>query len=91
MKRSIIFLAAVGILLLISSSILAVKEINSSARRDQSTLTKAICTPENYCEDYQITCEEKKVTKLTPTGAAVQFSENWQDPRTNEEKEINCD
>lgn len=47
--------------------------------------TKAICTENNYCEDNIIKCKNKKVIEISPiTGAAVQFSDDWKDPRDSE-------
>lgn len=44
--------------------------------------TKALCNSTNYCQDYKVTCQDSKVINLYPiTGAAVQFSDEWQDPR----------
>ena len=52
--------------------------------------TKAICDENNYCEDYEIFCKDKKVVKMSPTGAAVQYSSNWQDPRDEEIRSGSC-
>jgi len=52
--------------------------------------TKAICSDENFCRDYVISCLDEKVLKINPTGAAVQFTKSWQDPRTKEEIEKIC-
>ena len=53
------------------------------------SFTKAICNPTNFCEDYMIYCNNESVLNLEATGYAIQFSENWQDPR--DEKIINAD
>ena len=52
--------------------------------------TKAVCNENNYCEDYEIICEENKMLKLTPTGFAVQFSKDWKDQRNKEDIEKIC-
>ena len=53
--------------------------------------TKAICTESNYCQDYHIFCREEKVISMIQiTGAAVQFSENWEDPRDIEIRNKFC-
>ena len=55
------------------------------------SFTKAICTEENYCQDYEIMCKGKKtVSMILITGAAVQFSENWEDPRNEEMRNKFC-
>lgn len=47
--------------------------------------TKAICNKTNYCQDYEIVCNGEKVSSIIPvTGAAVQNSANWKDPRDKE-------
>jgi len=56
-----------------------------------SSYTKAICTNENFCQDYQFFCRNSEVIAKTPiTGAAVQFSSTWQDPRSSEIKNKFC-
>ncbi len=47
--------------------------------------TKAICNEDNYCQDYIITCENGELVNQNPiTGAAVQQSSDWEDPRKDE-------
>ena len=56
-----------------------------------SSQTKAICTAENFCQDYEIFCKNQEVIGMSPiTGAAVQFSENWKDPRSPELRNNFC-
>lgn len=52
--------------------------------------TKAICNSENFCQDYEIFCENKNFINMKFTGAAVQFPENWQDPRDEETRNEVC-
>ena len=53
--------------------------------------TKAVCTSANYCRDYEIRCSNKDVISMSPiTGAAVQFSSDWKDPRDKEDIEKLC-
>ena len=53
--------------------------------------TKAICTENNFCQDYTISCIEDNLISKTPiTGAVVQFSEDWQDPRPDEMRNKFC-
>ncbi len=53
--------------------------------------TKAICTEDNFCQDYEIFCENQDIMGMSPiTGAAVQFSENWEDPRSVEMRKKLC-
>ena len=55
------------------------------------SLTKAICNSENFCQDYEIFCEKEEVIKMSPiTGAAIQFSETWQDQRDEEMRSKFC-
>lgn len=56
---------------------------------DKHTFTKAICE-DNTCQDHIITCENSSPTSITPTGAVIQLDNNWQDPRTQEQKEKLC-
>jgi hypothetical protein len=91
MKKNLIFLGIFMVFLLASLCFFYAKSAIIEASSSESTLTKAICNEKNYCEDYQITCNGKDVTRLTPTGAAVQFSEDWKDPRTEKDKIIGCE
>lgn len=55
------------------------------------TWTKAICNTENFCQDYEISCKDENFVKMVPiTGAAVQFSESWKDPRDEETRKELC-
>lgn len=87
MEQKIAVIGIILIFLLVSVSVFYAK---SSVLDNESTLTKAVCNEKNYCEDYEINCKGNDVTRLTPTGAVVQFSDNWQDPRTQEDKIIAC-
>ena len=92
MKKILILIV---ILLLITISIFLIysniskKNLTGKAVTDYHTLTKAICNETNYCQDYEISCNGKQVISLNPiTGAAVQKSENWEDPRNKSEREL---
>lgn len=52
--------------------------------------TKAVCNNSNYCEDYEIACKGNDLVSFTPTGAAIQFSNDWKDPRDKESIEKLC-
>jgi hypothetical protein len=59
--------------------------------RDYYTYTKAICDENNFCQDYEITCENNQVTTIEPiTGASIQHNPDWEDPRINK-SEIICE
>src|SRR3989344_4232118 len=49
------------------------------------SFTKAICTESNYCEDYEISCENGELLRFNPTGYAVQFPQVWKDSRIFED------
>jgi hypothetical protein len=82
---------ALGLLLV--SQILIVNHIFTSSNDwpyDYS-FTKAICTENNFCQDYQIFCKEKRAVLVSPiTGAVVQFSQDWKDPRSEEFRNKIC-
>jgi hypothetical protein len=67
------------------------KNILLERAEKENSLTKAICDNTKYCEDYEIICRGKDIVKITPTGAAIQFSEEWKDPRPRKEIELLCD
>ena len=54
------------------------------------SFTKAVCDEKNYCEDYEIKCENGKLAKFSPTGFTIQNSNDWTDPRTQEDVERLC-
>lgn len=91
MEKKILFGALIIVFLMLILSIFLAKNAIPPAPEPESMMTKAICDENNYCEDYEITCQGTKVAKISPTGAIVQFSEDWEDPRTQEDKEIRCD
>ncbi len=48
--------------------------------------TRAICNETNFCQDYEIKCRKNETLSLTPiTGAVVQHSMDWKDPRDEEQ------
>ena len=59
-------------------------------RQYTHSYTKAFCSLEKYCEDYEIFCENNDFIGRRFTGAGVQFPENWQDPRNEETKNKVC-
>ena len=92
MKKYIIF-ATLLVLVLIGIS----TAISFNSKNYITTLkythshTKAICDSKNFCQDYEIFCENKDVMYMIPiTGAAIQFPEDWQDPRDEEIKNGVC-
>ena len=52
--------------------------------------TKALCSSEKYCKDFEIFCEDKNFIGMKFTGAAVQFPESWKDPRDGEMRNRLC-
>lgn len=82
MKKTIsIILIIIATTVLITSSLLTDK----NTREYTNTHTKAICNETNFCQDYEIVCNEEELVRMSPlTGAVVQHSEGWQDPRGNE-------
>jgi len=56
--------------------------ITGQAVSDKYNYTKAICNENNFCQDYIITCEGNELVDISPiTGATIQHSPNWIDPR----------
>jgi len=55
------------------------------------TYTKAICNNSNFCQDNLITCNNEEIVLIQPiTGAVVQHSEEWQDPRGETSRDELC-
>jgi len=91
--RKIVILSGILILGLIASLAL----LNSNIKNNDleatytNSWTKAICDENNYCQDYEIFCKGKELVSISPiTGAAIQFSENWEDPRDEEKRNKVC-
>ena len=77
------------ILLLILVALITFLLASSEDYLDYYTQTKAICNETNYCQDYQISCDEKRAIMITPiTGAVAQYDSDWKDPRNEEEREL---
>ena len=92
MKIRIVFLS-VMLLVLVGSLIFLVFslfQITGGTILNHYTFTKAVCDETNYCEDYEITCQDGELVSMNPTGAAIQFSKDWQDPREEEKIERIC-
>jgi len=94
MKKTSILILIVAFILIgivgISSFVLSDFQITGSVVKNYYTYTKAVCDDTNYCEDFEVTCENNEVISLNPTGAAVQFSDDWKDPRSKEDIERRC-
>ena len=95
MKTTFILLGAAFVLLALSISLISIELINSAQTQTidkQYSYTKAICDENNFCQDYIIVCKESNLISQTPiTGAFVQFSEGWEDPRNLEQRERSCE
>ena len=81
-----------GIILFILIGIFILKNnITGETIKDYYTYTKAICDENNFCQDYEITCENKELIEMQPiTGASIQYSDTWEDSRKNK-SEILCE
>ena len=53
--------------------------------------TKAICTKDNYCQDYEISCLGKEIVSLNQiTGASIQNPLEWEDTRDKKLRDGFC-
>ena len=86
MKKAVIFISVILIILAGTLSVLAFEPKNYVKSLEYThSNTKAICTETNFCQDYEIFCENKDIISMSPiTGATIQFSKNWEDPRSEE-------
>jgi hypothetical protein len=79
------------ILLVLVGTFFLTAKTTGNTIKDYYTYTKAICNENNFCQDHIITCNNKKVVNIKPiTGASIQHSDSWEDPRKNK-SEILCD
>ena len=93
MKKCIIFSIIIFLIIVGTLSVTAFQIQNKIISKEYPrSFTKAICTENNFCQDYEISCIRNNLISKTPiTGASAQFSEDWQDPRSKEEMNINCE
>lgn len=79
----LIFLVLALVFIIINKPFFTGQSVKDN-QNTQYTYTKAICNSSNYCQDYEITCNNGSPISLSPiTGAAIQKPENWQDSREN--------
>ncbi len=91
MKKTSLKLALLLLILaLILVAFLILKPRITGNSINQQMFTKAICDNNNYCEDYEVICNQKQVKSFTPTGMVAQNSDNWNDSRTPEQIEEMC-
>jgi len=87
MKKTLILI--ISLIVISLATILLIKATNSTNDLDYYSHTKAICNETNHCQDYQISCDEKRAIMITPiTGAFIQFNMSWEDPRNEIEREL---
>jgi len=91
MKKINIIGLIVVIILILSLIFISSYNLSLTSVPYDKSLTKAVCTDNHYCQDYELTCKNNKIIKLTPTGAAVQFSQDWEDPRSLEKRNLSCE
>lgn len=86
-------LALLILIVILLTAIIAITTINegitgaliNSKNGDYYSWTKAICDQSNYCQDYVIECEGENLIRMSPiTGATIQNSRDWKDPRDQE-------
>ncbi len=93
MKKTTVLIALLIVILIsLTTLLLTLKNPISLYNPPQShSHTKAICDSTNYCQDYEISCENDKMIKIRPiTGAAIQFSSAWKDPREEKIRDKIC-
>ncbi|RLG11592.1 hypothetical protein DRN73_04980 [Candidatus Pacearchaeota archaeon] len=80
-----------GIILLISLCFLILNKNLTGHSINKYSYTKAICNEKNFCQDYEIYCNNGKLENLKPiSGAVIQNSDSWKDPRDKETIENFC-
>ena len=65
--------------------------ITGEVIKDIESFTSAICNETNFCQDYEVTCQDGKFLNMIPiSGAVTQYSPKWKDPRNNTNIENLC-
>ena len=89
MKKTVVFVLIA--LFILTTTMLVLGDGQESEISYEYSWTKAICSDNNYCQDYEIFCKNNNILSISPiTGAAIQFSQDWEDPRTSEFKNKFC-
>ncbi len=93
MEKENIFTIILMLILICAIPILLLNFIKAKNEFSEThSYTTAICNETNYCQDNLVKCNEDQVISISPiTGAAVQFSENWQDLRDEETRNSFCE
>ena len=87
MSKIIIISSTIFILIIISLFLFLPNNDSDNKTTGYSIWTKAICNA-TYCQDYEITCENDQMIGMEAiTGAVMEISDDWSDPRTP--KQIN--
>ena len=89
LSRIILLIFIIGVL---SISFIFAKSLTSKSNYEYDySWTKAICN-ETHCQDYEIVCKNKKIIDQNPiTGAVIEISEDWTDPRDEEFRDKFCE
>lgn len=90
MKKINLIGLLVCLLLILSLILVSSNPFRKSSAPYDRSMTKAICNEKNYCEDYEIFCKNEQVIRFVSTGASIQLSENWEDPRAPEKRNLSC-
>ena len=88
-RKTIFILVSISLILIgiLAFSIYG-QALTGQVVEESHTYTKAICDDENFCEDYEIICNEEDVVSINPTGYVIQNNEGWQDPRPEDERNM---
>jgi len=90
MKQKELITIIAGLLIVLSGLliflVIAILDNNQETTTStEYTYTKAICTEDNFCQDYVIICDGQEMLDKTPIdGATAQFPKTWNDPRSLE-------
>jgi len=69
---------------LVTGAVVGISDDLERSAANTSAWTKAICDDNHFCIDVLITCENGKVVALKPMMNGTQFSDDWEDPRSDE-------
>ena len=93
MKKTTFYILITAIIILIFGlSLLLYQQTitGESVKEYDYSFTKAICDKDS-CQDYEIVCENGSVLSTSPITEKISHTENWEDPRTEEEINKMCD
>ena len=89
MKKQYFVIITFALIALLITLLVLNPNLTGSAVKDKYSYTKAVCSGSG-CQDYEVVCENSIATSINPVSGKVTFSQDWQDTRSEEDKNRLC-